>query len=69
MTLKRTLVAECDYRTTHLGHEVRSCTVSMEMNPNTTQPFHDLADADWVVAYPDEGDILTFCPEHKEQAK
>lgn len=67
MALRTTVVAECD---AWMGPTRPYCLATISLDPSSTQHFRDLSDKSWSWKVDDEGDrILTFCPDHREEAK
>jgi hypothetical protein len=63
MAFYRRLVAHCDG---HQPHTNSGCYSSQVLNPETTQPYHDLMEAGWSLG-PDG--VSIYCPKtHKEDA-
>jgi hypothetical protein len=59
MSLVRTLAAYCDHK---------GCWRTVDLDPQTTQPYRDMSEAGWTNQATDD-QIKTYCPKHPEESR
>lgn len=58
MSVKRVITAHCD---------AKGCHRFADLSPESTQPYRDLMEAGWLIDSESADEILTFCPDHRQE--